>query len=592
MAGRVPEHVVQQIARRADFVRLAGRYLDLTKRGKSYVALCPFHNEKTPSFSLDPDDGLYYCFGCKEGGNVFTFLQKMEGITFGEALRQLAAEAGVDLSEYADEGGPSAGEMGRLRQALELATAFYQKCLEKARGSQAVRDYLAERQIEQDSIARWRLGYAPDGWENLLKCATGRGFEPEELVRAGLVRAREGAPGHYDRFRNRLIFPIADSAGRTVGFGARALSEDDEPKYRNSPETPLFSKGRCFFGLDQARAPIRSSGRAVVLEGYTDVIMAHQAGISECVAVLGTALTEDHARTLSRLCDDAVLVFDADEAGQLSAARSIELLLNEEMEVRVAQLPAGSDPCDYIVEHGAEAFRQRLEESLGFFEFRLELARRHHDTDTIEGRTAAFREVAELAAGLRDAAQRDMVVRWLADELSISPRAVWQHLQRRTHSAPPRGADAAEQAQRPARLSANAALPGELLGLLLAHPALLEEAGERLEAEMLADVPAREVLARLLEQQMESDQDVSRFLGSLAEPELASTASRALAEERERERRISQATAADRLEGYLRYLERRGRRAAVPRPETLGDDELRDLHRRLKEKDRDSAQSR
>ncbi|MFO8007669.1 MAG: DNA primase [Candidatus Brocadiia bacterium] len=590
MAGRVPEHVVQQIARRADFVRLAGRYLDLTKRGKNYWALCPFHNEKTPSFSIDPDDGLYYCFGCKEGGNVFTFLQKMEGVSFGEALRQLAAEVGIDLSEYAGQGGPSADEMGRMRQALELATAFYQKCLQKARGSQAVRDYLAERQIEEESVARWRIGYAPDGWENLLKCATGRDFEPEELARAGLVRARDGAPGYYDRFRNRLIFPIADSAGRTVGFGARALSEDDEPKYLNSPETPLFSKGRCFFGLDQARASIRSGDRAVVLEGYTDVIMAHQAGVDECVGVLGTALTEDHARTLSRLCSNAVLLFDADEAGQLSAARSIELLLNEDMEVRVAQLPAGSDPCDYIVEHGAEALRQRLDESLGFFEFRLGRARQNHDTDTIEGRTAAFREVAELAAGLRDAARRDMVVRWVADELGISPRAVWQYLQRRER--PGARGDAPDQAARATRLSATAALPGELLGLLLAHPALLEEARGRLEPALLGEGPERQVLTRLLEREAGETQDVSGFLGSLAEPELASTASRALAEERERERRISQATAAERLEGYLRYLERRKHDGVVPPPESLGDSELRDLHRRLKEKDKKSAQSR
>ncbi|MHC4789738.1 MAG: DNA primase, partial [Planctomycetota bacterium] len=335
MAGRVPEHVIQQIIRSVDFVRLASRYCDLKKKGKSYWGLCPFHKEKTPSFSVDPENGLYYCFGCKEGGK---------------------------------------GEMARLREVNELATSFYEKCLEKGRGCQAAQDYLKQRRISADSVQLWRIGYAPEGWDHFLKCALGRSFEPELLVKAGLALERTGAPGHYDRFRNRLMFPIADGAGRTIGFGARALTPEDEPKYLNSPETPLFNKGRCFFGLSQAREAIRSGKSAVVLEGYTDVIMAHQCEVRETIAVLGTALTEEHARTLGRLCERVVLVFDADEAGRKSAMRSVEVLLNEEMEIRVAGLPAGEDPCDYVLAHGGEAFRRLLAESHGFFEFRLAVA--------------------------------------------------------------------------------------------------------------------------------------------------------------------------------------------------------------------------
>jgi DNA primase len=584
--------VVQQIVRNVDFVRLVGRHVELKKRGKSFWGLCPFHSEKTPSFSVDPDDGLYYCFGCKEGGNVFTFLQKMEGLSFGEALQKLAAEAGVDLSRYRAAGGPSSGELGRLRDVLELATSFYQKCLAKARGGRGAAEYLTERGFTDESVELWRLGYAPDGWEHFLKCAVGRDYEPELLVQAGLARSREGAAGHYDAFRNRLMFPITDTTGRTIGFGARALKPDDEPKYLNSPDTPLFSKGRCFFGLAQARAPVRSADTAVVLEGYTDVIMAHQVGVTEALAVLGTALTEEHARRLSRLCTQAVLVFDADEAGQRSAARSVEVLLNEDLDVRVARLPVGSDPCDYIVEHGGEAFRRCLQESPGFFEFRLELARSRHGTGTVEARSAVLREMAELAAGLREEARREMVVRWVADELGISPRSVWSYLESRTGPRRTRRSEPAGDGRSRKRLSARDALPAELLGLLLANPELLPEASKRLDVESLKDCPESEVLAKLLGDA--SDRDARDYISSLGESSLAAAASRALAEERRREASIRKATAGDRLEGYLGYLERR--KEATPaldgQPERLDDEQLRAVQEKFREKDKKSAERR
>ncbi len=568
-------------------MRLAERYLRVQKRGSRYVALCPFHDEKTPSFSIDPDEGLYYCFGCKEGGNVFTFLQKMEGLSFGEALHQLADEAGVDLSRYRQSLPEGEGNLARLRQANELAATFYQKCLEKADGSARARQYLEERQITAESVARWRLGYAPDGWDHFLKCALNRDFEPDALVAAGLIKPRQDGTGHYDRFRNRIMFPIASVAGRPIAFGARALDPDDEPKYLNSPETALFSKGRCFFGLDRAKAAVRSTDTAVVLEGYTDVIMAHQAGVTETLAVLGTALTEDHARVLGRLCSRVILVFDADEAGQKSAARSIEVLLNQDLEIRVAQLPPGLDPCDYIVEHGGEEFRRRLDESIGFFEFRLRLARDSHNTQTIEGRTAAFREVAEFAAGVRDPAQRDMIVRWIAEELRVPPRAIWAGL--RT----PRDAGR-EVEDRPAPRSLGERLPGELLGLLLVHPGLRVGVA-RAELEVLPDGSERRALTLLLEK--DEQVNAADFIGSLADPDLASAASRALAEERERAARLSNAAEKSRvrLEGYLNYLARKREAALVgsaPRPEQMDDQQLRNLEQRLKEKDKKSAQGR
>jgi len=592
VAGSVPEHIVQQIARSVDFARIVGRYCELTRHGNNYRGLCPFHKEKTPSFSVDPERGLYYCFGCKEGGNVFTFLEKMEGMTFPEALRSLAAEAGVDLSQYVDSGGPSRSELTCLREINELATTFYEKCLQKAKGSSAVRDYLAERQISPESAERWRLGYAPDGWDHFLKCAVARKYDPELVVKAGLALPRRETPGHYDRFRNRLMFPIADARGRTIGFGARAVKPGDEPKYLNSPETPLFSKGRCFFGLSNAKEAIRSSGAAAVLEGYTDVIMAHQHGIAEAVAVLGTALTVDHGRVLSRLCDRVILVFDGDEAGRKSALRSIEVLLNEDIEIRAVALPAGQDPCECILAEGGEAFRQRLRESQGFFEFRLDAARRDHDTSTIEGATAAFRELAQMALAVRDEARRDIIIRRLAHELGVRETYARSYVQRNT--GPRRRQHApGETAPTPARLSADRTLPAELLGLLLEHPDLIAEATGCVDVGLLTNGHEKELLAELLGGGYDAGTGgVKQFIASIADPHLAAAAARAVSEERIRKERITRTSAKERLADYAAYLARKSRTLPVLPVSGADDAQLRAVQQRLRAQDKRSAQSR
>jgi DNA primase len=598
VAGRVPEHVIEQILRSVDFLRIVGRHCELTRKGKNYWACCPFHEEKTPSFSVDPDKGLYHCFGCKEGGNVFTFLEKMEGLGYREALNRLAAEAGVDLGRYESEPGTSQDESARLRGLNELACNFYQQCLHKSEAGKRALDYLAGRRINAGSIEEWRLGYAPEGWEHILKLAARRSIGPEQVARAGLAVPREGAAGYYDRFRNRLMFPIGDSAGRVIGFGARALSEEDQPKYLNSPETPLFSKGRCFFGLAQARAAIRTGGTAVLLEGYTDVIMAHQEGVEQTLAVLGTALTQDHARVLNRLCERVVLIFDADEAGLKSTLRSIEVLLNEDLEILVATLPAGQDPCDYIVSSGGQAFRERIERAQGFFEYRLGLARNQYDTASIEGRMAAFRDVMELAIVVRDAAKRDVIVRHTAHELGIGEGAAWDYV-RRNWTRRAVGAGRAGSSGRPerpgagARPSAEQLLPGELLGLLLENTEFVAEAAAQIDVSELRDCAEAQVLGRLLRQGAgKGEVDVARFVGSLGEPALASAAARAMAEERARAERMAASDPRDRFELYLHYLERKRSQVLTPDRTDLDDETIRELERRLKELDSRSAESR
>ena len=551
MSGHVPEHIIRQIAHSVDFVGMVNRHCELKKSGRKFLALCPFHQEKTPSFTVDPEKGLYYCFGCKEGGNVFTFLQKTEGLDFGQALKKLAREAGVDLSPWREAEGPSRSEVERIRKINELAATYYQKCLQKAKAAERAREYLKERKISAESIQLWRLGYAPEGWDFFLSFAAKRDYPAELLERAGLVIAREDGGGHYDRFRNRLIFPIADGTGATIGFGARALSEDEQPKYINTPATVLFDKGSSFYGLANAREAVRAGGNAVIVEGYTDVIMAHQFGVAQTVAVLGTAFTQAHARVLEKLCGKVTLVFDADEAGEKSATRSLEILLGEDLDVAVTRLPGGQDPCEFLVERGGEAFHELLEGSEDFFEFRLKLASERHDLGTLAGRVAVFRDLAQLAEAVPDQAKWEMIVQQIAGQLGLSPASVGRYVEGRTARRARRPAPAAAAGKE--TLSADQLGAAELVGFLLVHPEFFEDARRRADISVLPDSKQKEVLEKLLDGLSEGESvDAGDFIGSLQDPMQISIASAAYAEEQHR--RGWKTSLEQRLEGYLDYF--------------------------------------
>ena len=609
MSGRVPEHIVQQIARSADLVRIIGRHCNLKQRGKSFWGLCPFHKEKTPSFKVDPDSGLYYCFGCKEAGNVFTFLRKVDGLEFQEALERLARDAGVDLSQYRTQEGSSRGELDELREVTELATAFYAKCLQKAKGAQRARDYLSERRITDESVERWRLGYAPEGWDHLLRFARGRKRDARLLEAAGLVIRRSEVEGHYDRFRNRLMFPIADPSGRSIGFGARALSEEEEAKYLNSPEGPLFDKGRCFYGLCQAREAIRTDKAAVIVEGYTDVIMAHQFGVEPVMAVLGTALTEEHARTLRRLCETVILVFDADEAGQASATRSVELLLGEDLDVRVARLEAGTDPCEFLLAHGADAFRTKLRESEDFLEFRLRRARQVYDTSTVTGRARAFDDLARLAIRVTNDARRDMLIRTLAEDLGLSIQSAMARVGHVWSQGRDTGESTREEPVRGRVRSADETALFELAGFLLVHEQFQPRVWGRLDTGRFTESPEKTLLGLLLDR-CRRDGPVQKedFVHSLEDPELTSRAVAAIEEEYERGKVISNLGPQERCDRYLQEMACRAEEQALEQlrlaitteaPATTTtieapgglekDKELREYMSRRMEQDRKSA---
>jgi len=307
--SRIPADTLNEVRERVDIVDLIGRHVGLKKAGRTWKGLCPFHGEKTPSFIVSPDRGTYHCFGCGEGGNVFGFLMKHEGMSFPEAVRSLAAEVGIEIPEYG--GGPERSVLDEVFRANKLAKAFYQAELRSQRGT-AARAYLTQRGLSEADIARYGIGFAPDSWEALGSALRKEKLAPEAAERAGLLRARERGGGHYDLLRNRVVFPIEDARGRTVGFGGRALEKEQEPKYLNTPESPVYRKREAFYGFPSALEALRARERAVIVEGYFDRIAMDRAGLSEALATCGTALSEDHARALRRRVRDVVLFFDGD----------------------------------------------------------------------------------------------------------------------------------------------------------------------------------------------------------------------------------------------------------------------------------------
>ncbi len=351
--GRIPEETIQQIRHRVDIVDLVGRFVSLKRSGRSHKGLCPFHEEKTPSFNVNSDREAFYCFGCQASGNAISFLMKMENLTFPEAVRVLGREVGVEIPETA--GGLERGLSERLYAANELAQKRYHAALAAPGNPGAA--YLERRGLDRDTIERFGLGFAPNRWDFIAGALAEEKIPAELGEKAGLLAPRDSG-GHYDRLRGRVVFPIRDVRDRVVGFGGRATRSDQEPKYLNTPESPIYRKREGFFGFPAALEPIRRTERAVVVEGYFDLIALHRAGVEGALATCGTALTTDHARNLRRRTRQVVMLFDGDEAGQQAVERALEVLVPEGLRVRAALLPGGEDPDSFLAREGAEALRE------------------------------------------------------------------------------------------------------------------------------------------------------------------------------------------------------------------------------------------
>ena len=354
----IPDDILDRIRQATDIVSLVRESLPLKKAGSAYKALCPFHREKTPSFHVNPERQIFKCFGCGVAGDIFTFVMKTEGVDFTEAATTLAERARIELPTHFTRSAPP-GEKTRLYQVNAWAAEAFHYWLVKDAAGKETLQYLNDRGVTANTIERFHLGYSPDTWDSLLKAGRNRNHSPDLMLKAGLLSSNEQGDRRYDRFRGRLMFPIRDMKGRVIGFGARAL-DNSEPKYLNSPETPLFAKSRVLYGLDVARTGLKEKKQAIVVEGYMDTIMLHQYGITAAVGVLGTALTRDHVRLLRRFVSEAVLVFDADNAGQSSANRSVDAFAAEELTARLVTLPEGLDPDEFVRRNGADALLERI----------------------------------------------------------------------------------------------------------------------------------------------------------------------------------------------------------------------------------------
>lgn len=408
---------VERVRTACDIMSVVSEYVHLTRKGRNFWGLCPFHNEKTPSFTVDPDRQIYKCFGCGKGGDVFAFVMDKKGLSFAEALAELAARAGIQLE--ADRGRPSS-EKKAFYEANRIAMAFFEQQLATSRG-EAARRYLAGRGLTAETIAGFHLGFAPESWDSLLAHLKSRGIPPTVAEKCGLVAPRKGGGGFYDRFRGRIMFPIVDLTGEVVGFGGRIMDKG-EPKYLNTPESPIFEKKRVLYNLHAARNAIRQ-GRAVVVEGYMDVISLANAGFPSAVATLGTALGEGHVRLLRRFTDDITLVFDGDSAGRNAMVRALEPFLAGDVIPKVVVLPQGKDPDD-IAREGMGTWHDLLSSAQDIWELIFDESFSRHDPSKLRGQNAILKELVPMLSLLHDPVLRDLLAQRLSVRLGVSTDVV------------------------------------------------------------------------------------------------------------------------------------------------------------------------
>lgn len=539
---------IEEIKSKIGIVDFIGETVKLRKSGRSFTGFCPFHhNTKTPSFYVFPETQSWHCFGaCGTGGDIFNFVMKRENVEFGDALRLLAQRAGVQLGTQSPKDLEAEERLKRLREINEAAARYWHSLLINSPVAQGVRNYLLNREISEQSIVNFQLGYAPESWDALSKYLLSRGYQPQDIHDAGLTseRDKDKGGGYYDRFRNRLMFPIRDIKGQTIGFGARALDELQQPKYLNSPQTVLFDKSSVLYGIDLAKDAIRAQGMAVIVEGYVDALMAHQKGFRNIVASMGTALTETQLKTLQRLAKKFILALDADAAGLEAMRRGLSVAqqaLEKEYvptpigrnliayegrlqaEIRVAVLPAGYDPDDLLREDPS-AWQTMLDGSLPVVDYLIQIVTAPLDLSSARGKAAAARTLLPLIREMADAVERNHYIQELARRLRVDERVLLEmdqaspQLAPRTRVARSQARPSAVTNEKPAERVASA-LEEYCLALLLRYPAELSNL-ERLglQAEDFAQTEHRQIF-ELVKSWVEYDQssDVPDLRETVAE---------------------------------------------------------------------------
>ena len=431
--GYVPQEILDEIVARCDIVSVVNEYVPLKRKGSNYQGLCPFHNEKTPSFSVSPGKQIFHCFGCGKGGNVFRFIMDIEGVSFLEAVERLAKRANVTLPEKE----MTAAQRAKLEQRKRylkinnFAARYYQKILLETEAGRPYREYLQKRQIDEEIIQKFQLGATPSGWDNLYQNLKKRGVTTQEMLDLGLISVSRREGQYIDRFRNRLMFPIGNEKGEIIAFGGRIIDKDSSPqKYLNSPDTPLFHKSRNLYGLHLARNSIRNQDMAIIVEGYMDVISCHQHGITNAVAPLGTAFTPEQGRLLMRSTYQIGISFDGDAAGIKATMRCLDILSDLGATARVIQIPDQADPDEFLKKYGKEAFLQLIEDSQELVMYKIARYMETTNTDSIRGKMKVVEQLLPDLRKMQSAVARETAVRLVAAQLQVSEKAVWEEVRK------------------------------------------------------------------------------------------------------------------------------------------------------------------
>ncbi|MCF7848871.1 MAG: DNA primase [Kiritimatiellales bacterium] len=528
MPGRIPPELIDEIRDRTDIVALVEGYAPLKQRGSDFWACCPFHKEKTPSFKVSPSHQTYYCFGCKKSGNVFQFVMEQENIDFVGAVRLLARRANVRIPEEP----PSPSENGerpsatvpreKLYDLLSAIGDWYVEQLNRPE-AQAARDYLDGRGLDQEIVKEFGLGYSPNAWDAAIKWAAGKGYDERSMVQAGLAKEKQGTNRVYDAFRGRLMFPIKDATGQIIGFSARTLEKDAKTaKYINTPETAVFHKGKILYGLCYARQSLKNMGYALVCEGQLDVIACHRAGLTNAVAPQGTAFTEQQARVLKRYTDEVTFAFDADEAGEKAAKRSLQVALAADLRAKVVMLPPGEDPDSIFQSGGAEDVQKRLRDSHDAMAFLFELLKRDLDLASPAGKDAVVQGMLEVISTLPSPVVRASHCQWVSTQAGVPETAVFEAMNRvtrgRQRRARFRNNDNQPNARpdrlaqmTPATTSTDTTGPAvlALLDLALHHEQVARRLAENdtITADALGESPPAQALILVLRKTAETDFD-------------------------------------------------------------------------------------
>ena len=523
---RISPETIELVTAALNIVDVIGSYFPLRRAGTEFRALCPFHQEKTPSFYVSPDKQTFYCFGCQRGGSVIQFVQEYEHIDFPEAVRRLATRAGIAIQQ--EEFSAEEEEKQTLRKRLLRlhfeAADWFQRNLLRTRAAEPARSYLSQRGLNIETAKHWQIGYAPNSWTAFTEWGQGSGFSREELILSGLVKPKEENNPRsrcYDRFRHRLMFPITNDLGEVIAFSGRQIDPNATGgKYVNSPESPLFSKGNILFGLSKSKRAIARSQQAIVLEGQIDLITSFEAGVENVVAPQGTALTERHAVLLKRFAEEVVLFFDADAAGERAAERALEILYSAGLQVRIGVLPAGEDPDSLIRKGGVEAFRALTTDAKDFFDFEIERGLGGAGSQSVARRVALARRVAQFAGLVPDPVVRDTMMNRLASRLALPRESLDQVASQRRRYQSARDSNFDLEAN---KVTAPIGAIAVLCYGVLTNQKLLQWIREQPWLAILAPISGTELLQKILGSQVQPEvpNSVATFLAGLEKAEVA-----------------------------------------------------------------------